>query len=443
MNNPDMLNLSYLKVVNVNNTESPFDYYIVAESTAEIDCCQSCGIVKKHALVKYGKLIFTYMDIPTHDRRVVIRVERQRYMCRESGSTFFEKMLDMDKLHDATRRPVKHIREKSLIRTFTSLADDTGLSDKTIRNIFHEYVAELEAKYERVMPRVMGIDKVHLLGKPRCVITNIEQSTIIDMLEDNYLPTLRDYFIKVKEKRCIEYVAMDMYSGYRTICSEMIVKAKVVIDKYHVVQSLIMALKTVRADIGRTLSKNDRREFFRSRFLLFIRRGKLNDEQNQVLGELLDSFPALWEAYALKEFFMEVYDAKTREEAEKRFQDWLELINDKTPQVFKKFAKAASDLHDQIFNYFDGHVTNAYTESLNRTIRDVDRYGRGHSFEVLRAKILFTKNIQKPVLPSVQKRRFRNLDFTLFPVYDDDIALQKTYGTDISTLSQLLAKDRF
>lgn len=60
----------------------------------------------------------------------------------------------------------------------------------------------------------------------------------------------------------------------------------------------------------------------------------------------------------------------------------------------------------EVFNYFDKRLTNAYTESLNSIIRQVDRRGRGHSFEVLRAKVLFNEELHKNRKPRFNKKSF-------------------------------------
>jgi transposase len=46
--------------------------------------------------------------------------------------------------------------------------------------------------------------------------------------------------------------------------------------------------------------------------------------------------------------------------------------------------------HKKVFNYSDHRVTNAYTESANKHIKSIARQGRDYSFDVLRAKALFT-----------------------------------------------------
>ena len=43
----------------------------------------------------------------------------------------------------------------------------------------------------------------------------------------------------------------------------------------------------------------------------------------------------------------------------------------------------------QIFNYYDCRISNAYTESINRIGKDINRMGRGYSFEVIRVRLLY------------------------------------------------------
>lgn len=45
-----------------------------------------------------------------------------------------------------TDRLVKWIGQQALKRTFTSLADETGVVEGTIRNIFRDYINELERR---------------------------------------------------------------------------------------------------------------------------------------------------------------------------------------------------------------------------------------------------------------------------------------------------------
>jgi len=59
----------------------------------------------------------------------------------------------MDVNRTVTNRLTDWIQEASLEKTFTSVADDIGFNEKTVRNIFNDYVAELEAQTEFRTPK--------------------------------------------------------------------------------------------------------------------------------------------------------------------------------------------------------------------------------------------------------------------------------------------------
>lgn len=90
-------------------------------------------------------------------------------------------------------------------------------------------------------------------------------------------------------------------------------------------------------------------------------------------------------------------------------------------------------------------MTNAYTESLNSLIRATDRIGRGYSFEVLRAKMLWAEGTIKkvPRRPKLTRQAMTLTD--RWPPagnsgptmrYDDpfETAADTVYGTDLRTL---------
>ena len=70
-------------------------------------------------------------------------------------------------------------------------------------------------------------------------------------------------------------------------------------------------------------------------------------------------------------------------------------ITKEVQNAFEPITKAVHNWKEEIFNYFEHPITNAYTESLNSLIRVINRLGRGYSFEALRAKILFTEGVLK------------------------------------------------
>jgi hypothetical protein len=100
-------------------------------------------------------------------------------------------------------------------------------------------------------------------------------------------------------------------------------------------------------------------------------------------------------AYELKERFYEIFDIAKRDEAEKEYKKWLKSIPSPLEKWFKDLVRAVENWNGEIFNYFDYHVTNAFTESSNAKTRAIHQEGRGYSFKALRAKVLFNaKNLK-------------------------------------------------
>ena len=86
----DILGLKSLNTTESNELDTVFR--IQAEMKDAPICCQKCGSVRQHNLSKYGKKTQSYMDIPIRGKRVCVFVDRQRYICRDCGSTFREEL---------------------------------------------------------------------------------------------------------------------------------------------------------------------------------------------------------------------------------------------------------------------------------------------------------------------------------------------------------------
>ncbi|MBN4836344.1 transposase, partial [Enterobacter hormaechei] len=113
---------------------------------------------------------------------------------------------------------------------------------KTIRNIFKDHVEELEKTVRFEVPQWMGIDEIHLI-KPRCVISNIQHRTIVDMLVNRDKKTVTNYLYNLPGKDAVQFVAMDMWAPYRDAVQAVMPGAQIIIDKFHVVRMANDALE--------------------------------------------------------------------------------------------------------------------------------------------------------------------------------------------------------
>ena len=425
----NMLNLDSLEITNIELKDH--GYEVLAVVTNPPDFCPQCGSMDAK-FSKYGTKKQVFMDLPMHGKRVGIIIDRQRYLCKDCGSTFREILWDVDDDHMCTVRFIEYVQEQSLKRTFVSVANELGVSEGTIRNIFNAYIKYLDDSHEFVTPRWMGIDELHILGKARGVIANVEACVLVDLLEDRNKPTIVNYLNNIPDRQNIEIVTMDMWNPYRQAVYETLPNAVVVVDKFHVVRMGNQAVETIRKQIRKELDTKPRRQLKNDRFLMLKRRKDLKPFEQLTLESWTLNYPRLKQAYELKEAFYEIWESETAQEASERYAEWQASIPDGMKSAFKDITTAYKNWQTEINNYFTHRVTNAYTESVNGLTRVVNRMGRGYSFKALRAKMLYSEGIHKTAKQNYRKSMSlmnRMMDFYRQPEEETVIL-----GADISIL---------
>lgn len=377
--------------------EHEHDYQISAQQEAIPSCCLSCGYGKlyRHEVKKQ-----LFMDIPIRGKRTGILAHRRRYRCCQCNKTFFEPLHDMNEHHFMTKRLVLYIAQESLRRTFTSVAYDVGIDEKLVRLIFHQSTEYLNVA-TAIQSACIGIDELYLLNQYRCVITDVGNRQIIDLLRDRHKPTVINYLQQLPDvtKEHITVVCTDMWASYHDAVHLALPHTKLVVDKFHVLKLLSGCLETVRKQIRKGLTDQQRRTLMHDRFLLLRRPGDLDERETLILETWLKNFSQLETAYHLKEGFYAVYDATNEEDALQRYFAWLAQITPDVVDAFLPFTLTIEHYGDAIFNYFTYRYTAGYTECLNGMVKLTQRMGRGYSFDVLRAKVLQTGGLQRTTRP--------------------------------------------
>ncbi|WP_207711464.1 ISL3 family transposase [Sulfobacillus harzensis] len=255
-------------------------------------------------------------------------------------------------------------------------------------------------------PTWMGLDEIHLI-RPRAVITNIRERTLVEILPQRNKETVLRYLSTLNDAQRVQVVTMDMWHPYREAVRTVLPQATIVVDKFHVVRMANAAVERVRKSLRDSLTPAQRRGLMHDRFVLLKRESDLRDQEALLLSLWVKNYPTLGLAYRLKENFFDIYEAPTKEQAQARFMAWEQALAPTVQDAFLDLRKAWHNWEPHILAYFDHRVTNAYTESLNSLIRIMNRVGRGYSFEALRAKMLFSEGTFKKqhIRPKFERRR--------------------------------------
>ena len=416
-------------------TEKPTAYRITASPIHEPTHCE-CG---SDSLYRHGKLTKLFRDLPIHGKQVSIKAVRQRFICRQCGETLIQPVPGIHEGRKLTDRLVAHISKQAESRTFTDVATEVGLDEKTVRTIFEDHAETLAKLAQPQTQRVLGIDEVHIRHRARCVFTNIEAGTIIEMLPSWSLRSVHHYLTTgLCDRSAVQLVCIDMLRPYLMAVTAAMPKAVVIVDKFHVVKMANGAMEAVRRHLRSKMTDRKRRALMRSRFLLLKRKADLQAFERISLEAWLDALPMLRQAYEAKEAFFDIYAALDKQIAMHLYAQWKKMLPKRLVRFYKPLLTAMDNWPDEIFAYFDHRYTNATTEALNGLIKAMNRNGRGYQFRTLRAKMLFTKGVRKrPVILDVPRYGWRQDLMGMVIAQPPSTA---DFGADISTLTAMFTK---
>lgn len=402
-----------------------------AKSRDTIEACPKCdretATLQKHDFTE-SRMV---RDTPWGGNPLVIYLKERRYKCSECKKTSVFRHPDVSDDRKMTEPLVEKIQRDALgPYRFNQLAYQVGCSATPVHELFEERVRELDS-LPRVVPRVAGIDEVHVSGiSDTCfVIGDLQGGRVIEILEGNKKDDLIQYlrepgappsssasrgleFLTEREKEMsteelkeeystelemdigIEAVVMDMTGYYEEAVREALPEATVVVDRYHITRRANLALGRVRIDESRRTGLST--EWKREKEKLKKFRKQLQPGEKLRLEAALSPLPKLKDAYETRNEFLKIFELNSRKAAGKAFREWEENLPESVREEFESHVvKPLSNWWDEILNYFTVRQTNGTIEGLNRAIKQIQAEGVGYSFKTLRAKVIYGLPMRK------------------------------------------------
>ena len=351
------------------------------------ECCPKCGVIGSQTA--HGYKTRYIRDLPNSGMQVILKLRAQRYLCPSCGATYMQSYKTIDKTSMTPRLRTKIVSRVLRRESFTRIADDYGISDKTVHRVFDDWAKKHHSMTIYSTPRVIGIDEAHIGKHFRLIITDPENKRLLDMLPNNKPETVYCYLRSLENPSTVRVATMDFAPLYAKAVKEIFSCATVVIDRFHVIQLVNKHMDTARKkmhDDGTV-----KRRLKRERTLFMANFEDLSPDARHQLTAWLDIYPSLRRVYQAKEQFRKIYESENRAQAEVLFRKWCDTVSSSVPE-FSDLKEVLVLRKDDILSYFDYRYTNAYTESVNNIIKTIEKQGHGYSFEVLRAMCLMSVN---------------------------------------------------
>jgi transposase len=213
----------------------------------------------------------------------------------------------------------------------------------------------------------------------KITIGEINSKKILAVLKNDDQPTLRRYFESWPDeaKSRVKEVCIDMKSSYLTVLKEVFPNAIIVVDRFHVVKDMIKRVEEMRR-IMQTEGKIGNEKM--NRFLFAKNREDLSEKEQEKIKKIFEKskkFPALQNVYFVKEKVREIYRARNKKEAERKFDMLISQLEQFEVGKIREMRDTLKRWRPYILNFFESRTTNAFIEGCHNKIKLLKRMSYG------------------------------------------------------------------
>ena len=359
--------------------------------------CPHCGA----SVIKYGWRKANYRDLPINGRPVVLAWRRRRFQCSnlhaaigraQCGRIFSSSNEAMDDKRAMTARLVEYIGNQSLARPFFVIAKEVGVDDQTIRQAFADWSARNTVSTGKVqVPRNLAIVSIDILKKPRPVLADVDQETVLDILPNQDEHKLLISLGEMKNPEGVEIVVVDLYDEYIEAAHEAFPKVTVAINLDHLRCVFDEAFASNLAAIRRSLPDRQKRAVLNDKSIMKTPMRSLGSEQRAVLEYWFKRLPHLKSLFQMREKFLDFLEADDRADAGLALDLWQGLEGEFQGTELERLWPMIAQRRHEVLNSFDvrtsksfGHIVSALQDVLGSD-------SNGQAFDVRRAKVLSSR----------------------------------------------------
>ena len=329
----------------------------------------------------------TWDDLPWAEHRVTLVYAQRRVRCRTCGIRT-ERVAFAEGHARITRRLRQLIGVDCQSMPTSHAAVRHGVSWSKARRAEKAFLTEWDATRPKRRPRHLGADEIHR-GKAQkfyTVLSDLVHGEVIGLAKDRTSDSLTGLLttcLGARQRAAVEAICLDMHQPYVKAVGEVLPKAEIVFDKFHVLQHASHALDDVR-----------RQEFFRAgavmrafgrgkRWLLLRRWKTVRGSKRGELQQLFAANRRLFKAYVLREQLDRLWTYTTRWGVARFLLGWLNALRWQRLPEMEKLGDTLANHLDGIAAYCDHPVRFGVVESLNTTIKAVLRRARGMRDETM------------------------------------------------------------
>ena len=346
----------------------------------------------------------------------LIRLKKRRFQCKNCRKVTVSETSLVQK-NCQISEPLRQKVAQTLVnrQALTHIAQDLAISTSTVHRKLKEFT--FKEDFSR-LPEILSIDEFsYQKGKLAFIAQDFETKKIITILENRTQITIRNHFFRYsKEARnSVKVVTVDMSGSYIPMIPKLFPKAKIVIDRFHIVQHMSRALNHTRIQLMTQFDKKSLEyralKYYWKSVLKDSRKLSLNSFRSRTFGETLTPKECLTEIFHLVpelKGYYDLYQLLLFHLQEKNADYFFDLIEEALPHLNQTFKTALRTIlhHKQhVINAIELPYSNAKLEATNKLIKDIKRNAFGfRNFDNFKKRIFIALNMQKEKTHFVSSR---------------------------------------
>ena len=346
----------------------------------------------------------------------LIRLKKRRFQCKNCRKVTVSETSLVQK-NCQISEPLRQKVAQALVnrQALTHIAQDLAISTSTVHRKLKEFT--FKEDFSR-LPEILSIDEFsYQKGKLAFIAQDFETKKIITILENRTQTTIRNHFFRYsKEARnSVKVVTVDMSGSYIPMIPKLFPKAKIVIDRFHIVQHMSRALNHTRIQLMTQFDKKSLEyralKYYWKSVLKDSRKLSLNSFRSRTFGETLTPKECLTEIFHLVpelKGYYDLYQLLLFHLQEKNADYFFDLIEEALPHLNQTFKTALRTIlhHKQhVINAIELPYSNAKLEATNKLIKDIQRNAFGfRNFDNFKKRIFIALNMQKEKTHFVSSR---------------------------------------
>lgn len=366
--------------------------------------CHNCqGQMAKYDFQKESKI--PYLECAGY--KILIRLRKRRFRCKGCGKIAVSETSLVKKNHQIATVVKQKITQKLIEKLpMTTIAESLSVSTSTVIRQLHKFKFKTDLNY---LPEHMNWDEYSFKkGKMSFIAQDYDTRKILAILDGRTQATIRNHFLRYsRETRSrVKVITMDMFSPYYDIARKLFPNAKIVLDRFHIVQHLSRAMNRVRIQIMNQfdrksheykalkrywkLIQQDSYTLSRKRFYRPTFRAHLTNKE--ILEKLLSYSQDLRDHYELYQLLLFHFQEKHADYFFELITESISAVNPIFQTIFRTFLRD----QDKIINALELPYSNAKLEATNNLIKVIKRNAFGfRNFENFKTRIFIALNIKK------------------------------------------------